>query len=125
MQSTYDNMWKKEVISRRGGRVIRAQVSRGTTTVCQEHPLLQQDVEPRSEDPRGEPAETKLDLDLVVKHDDRALLASLAVHARERRKAVEENYGDMVVLVAALSQDGRKYRRSHRTDASDRLRGVL
>ena len=67
----------------------------------------QQDVEPRCEDLRGEPAEAEMDLDLFIKHDDQDLRAALAVHARERRKAVEETYGDMVVFVASLSQDDR------------------
>ena len=63
----------------------------------------------------------EVEMDLVVKNDDRDLRAALALHARKRRKVVKGTYGDMVVLIAFLSQDGRRYRR----EATGQMRAIV
>ena len=56
----------------------------------------QQETQSFGEDPRGEPVKTEMDFNLVVKHDDRDLRAALDVHAQERRRVIEERYGNIV-----------------------------
>ena len=57
------------------------------------------------------PEELEMDLAIVFKQDEGDLMATSAVQAREHWQAARDGYSDMVCLISALGQDGRKHRR--------------
>ena len=66
-------------------------------------------------------ADLEMELDIVIRQDVRDLRAALAVQAREHREAARRIYHEMVCIIAAMGQDGRKFRR----EGTQRLRAVV
>ena len=62
-----------------------------------------------------------MELELIIKQDERGLQAALAFQARENSQTARERYGDMVCLISAMGGNGRNYSR----EATPRLRAVV